>query len=293
MAHFRLNTATFFLTYPQCPIQKEWVRDWLLNKLDVQDYVVAHEKHQNGDDHLHIYVKTLTKHNFLDPKCLDILFDGEFYHGNYQGCRSAKNVLKYCTKDEDYVSNMDIASLLNKTSLRKQVAVKIHQGVPLEQLYQEHPEIIYDYKKIKQNVQEIALDSYVPVERVVTCKWMWGATGTGKTRRSIAEFGGDYKKIYMKANNKWWDGYFRQPYVLLDELDRAQNKWIHNFLKRWCDRYPCLLEIKGGTVYNQYTHFFVTCQHSIDEFFTDDQGKLVIPQQDVDAVKRRFIEEHI
>lgn len=73
----------------------------------------------------------------------------------------------------------------------------------------------------------------------------------------------------MKANNKWWDGYTKQKYVLLDEADIAQAKWLINFIKRWTDRYPCLLEVKRGTVYNRYTHFYVTSQHPIEKFFQE------------------------
>ena len=52
------------------------------------------------------------------------------------------------------------------------------------------------------------------------CEWVWGETGTGKTRRAVddAKSMGSY---FIKSNNKWWDGYTDQKTVILDEADRA------------------------------------------------------------------------
>lgn len=40
-------------------------------------------------------------------KLLDLANDGipSTYHGNYQGVRCEKDVIKYCTKENDYISN--------------------------------------------------------------------------------------------------------------------------------------------------------------------------------------------
>lgn len=43
--------------------------------------------------------------------------------------------------------------------------------------------------------------------------------------------------------------------------------------------------MKQGTVAARYTKFYVTCQHSIQEFFKNEAD-----QKDIDAVKRRFQE---
>jgi len=52
------------LTYPRCDIPKELVLDYFLEIFKVYnviEYVVAHELHKDGTDHLHIYLKVEEK----------------------------------------------------------------------------------------------------------------------------------------------------------------------------------------------------------------------------------------
>jgi len=95
--------------------------------------------------------------------------------------------------------------------------------------------------------------------------WLYGKTGVGKTRRAVDEYGGkDFKNIYMKNTNKWWDGYLNQETVIIDDVDPKDGEWMCGFFKRWTDRYPCILEINGGQVIKRYKKFIVTSNHSLD-----------------------------
>lgn len=99
--------------------------------------------------------------------------------------------------------------------------------------------------------------------------------------------------IYFKpSSNHWWDAYSNQDKVLIDELPKEASKWIMNYLKKWADKLPLILEYKGGTTYARYTHLIVTCQHSITEFFSSN-GVLQIPEADLAAIKERYTETHV
>lgn len=63
-------------------------------------------------------------------------------------------MLKYCSKGDDYVSNMDVDKALEKEPTRKLIARKLLTR-SLKDVYDEHPELIYDYKKIKLNLAEV------------------------------------------------------------------------------------------------------------------------------------------
>jgi len=70
---------------------------------------------------------------------------------------------------------------------------------------------------------------------------IFGPTGTGKSRWCMDQFPG----AYWKQRSKWWDGYFKHETVVLDEY----YGWIQfDTLLRICDRYPMLVESKGGQI---------------------------------------------
>ncbi|AUM61644.1 Rep [Shanivirus waseris] len=95
---------------------------------------------------------------------------------------------------------------------------------------------------------------YMPtpaIERTVAV--YWGRTGTGKSRRAWEEAGLDaYPKI---PSSKFWDGYRGQDHVVVDEF-RGDISIGH--LLRWCDRYPCLVDIKGSSVALQCRRLWFT-----------------------------------
>jgi len=76
-----------------------------------------------------------------------------------------------------------------------------------------------------------------PVDVIV----IWGPPGTGKSKYALEEFPG----AYWKQRSNWWDAYQDHETVVLDEF----YGWIpYDMLLRICDRYPLLLETKGGQV---------------------------------------------
>lgn len=69
-------------------------------------------------------------------------------------------MVKYCTKEEDYVSNLDVGELLKGKSTKEAIATKlIKDKVPIGELLKEVPSLIYDYKKLKLNMEEAHVDS--------------------------------------------------------------------------------------------------------------------------------------
>ena len=66
-----------------------------------------------------------------------------------------------------------------------------------------------------------------------------GPTGTGKSKWAMDTF----PNAYWKQRSNWWDGYFGAETVVLDEF----YGWLpFDLLLRLCDRYPLLVETKGG-----------------------------------------------
>lgn len=102
-------------------------------------------------------------------------------------------------------------------------------------------------------LRNIRSDYEEPVGMERSCDVFWGRTGTGKSRDAWAAAGLD---AYPKdPRNKWWTGYKGSPNVIIDEF-RGSIDIAH--LLRWLDRYPVLVEIKGGSVVLRAVRFWIT-----------------------------------
>lgn len=73
--------------------------------------------------------------------------------------------------------------------------------------------------------------------------WIYGPSGTGKSRGARNMIGNE--TWYDKSQNKWWDWYDNEKYVLIDDLDKKNAEVLVSFLKRWLDIYPFVAEGKG------------------------------------------------
>jgi hypothetical protein len=107
--------------------------------------------------------------------------------------------------------------------------------------------------------------------------WYWGGPGTGKSRKAREE----YPEAYLKAQNKWFDGYAGEKEIILDDLDKLGGDKLGHYLKIWADRYACTAEVKGSTVNLQHRVIVITSNYHPDTMWPDDEEMLL-------AIKRRF-----
>lgn len=113
---FELNSKGLFLTYPQCPLSPSEALDLLVDltkkkKRTIVEYIIATEKHQDGNDHLHAWIK-LNKAVFLRDANY---FDLKNHHGNYQGARNPARVKAYCTKEGNFIADPPYQVATKKT----------------------------------------------------------------------------------------------------------------------------------------------------------------------------------
>jgi len=112
------------------------------------------------------------------------------------------------------------------------------------------------------NLTRIAKDHARPRFREGTqCNVYWGPTGTGKSHRAFSEGPGAYVK---NPNIKWWDGYQGEETVIIDEFSGLIDI---TYLLRWIDRYPCMVEVKGGAVVLNAKNFIITSNISPQEWY--------------------------
>lgn len=115
--------------------------------------------------------------------------------------------------------------------------------------------------------------------------WIWGDAGIGKSRHVWEGARTHNKTIYMKGQNKWWDGYFNHDIIVMEDANPEKMRVLVDHMKVWTDRYPFTAEIKGSSriINNPNFMFVVTSNYNIDDCF---------PTQDLPALKRRFTVIH-
>lgn len=83
--------------------------------------------------------------------------------------------------------------------------------------------------------------------------WYYGSTGTGKSR-SVFETN---ESLYWKpATHKWWDNYKGESAVIIDDYRRDFSTFAE--LLRLFDRYPYIVEYKGGSRHFVSSSLYIT-----------------------------------
>lgn len=164
---FQFNSSKLFLTYPNCDVPKEDMLAALQDKFgdSLLEYVVAREQHANGLFHIHIFGQLAEAYRSRDPHCLDLCG----HHENYQGCRSAKNVLKYCTKEDNFIANIDVATALKSKSKRRELFdAVIKKQKTLVQIVEEDPTLLKGFKNLYSDYMFFLQQTMAPYRHPTT-----------------------------------------------------------------------------------------------------------------------------
>lgn len=237
----------------------------------IKDYVVCTELHEDGTPHLHAFLRYETRVTWSPT-----LWDIGGFHGHYETAKSWKAVIKYCGKDGNYIANIDIQSAASKKAARN------------KQLLEEDPKQLIESGTIgvlqlpnllrsKAAFTTLSLPYQAEDVRGI---WIHGKTGVGKSHFVRTKYSDT--DLYLKSQNKWWDGYCSQPYILLDDFDHS-GQCLGHLLKIWADKWRCTGEIKGGQVNLHHKLIYITSQYEIDDIWPGDEH-----QELRDALNRRF-----
>lgn len=247
-------------------------RDWE----GVQYCIWQLEKGENGTPHLQGYVVMKKRSRLSAMKKLDPTAHWEVRKGTHQ------QAVDYCKKEETRIGGpWEIGAVKGQGTRSDLLAVKdmLDSGRPMREVATTHFGVFTKYYK---GFNEYLKLTGKPREGPVTVTVYYGPSGTGKTRRAAWEAGVD---AYWLAppnvfqGSVWWDGYDGETTVVIDEF----YGWIpREQMLRICDRYPLMVQTKGGNKHLRATRFIITSNVNPSEWW---------PRKGLGAMERRLTEQ--
>lgn len=199
----------------------------------------------------------------------------EIPNGTREQCKA------YCMKEQTRVPNT-VPTEIGRWELQAGRRTDIEDGVELikagatdRDIVEHKPNFFVKYNKAVDKVRFAMMTDRTDKPYVI---WIWGPSGTGKSKIAHQLNPDAYWK---NIETKWWDGYYQQDAVILDDMKGQMS--IPELLRLF-DRYPLSLEIKGGTVkFNSRVIFCTSIDHPL-RFYNDFNGELA---RRIDVISER------
>lgn len=162
----------------------------------------------------------------------------------------------YCTKDGNFYEFGQHKLQGQRTDL-EEIRSLIDQGRSELEIAEEHfPTWARNYKAFERYANLKSKDRTGQPKII----WLWGGTGTGKTRRATE----DCDSYYIKDGTKWWDRYAGESRIVIDDFDGA---WPFRDFLRLTDRYKYQGQVKGGYVKISASEIYITCEYPPSHFW--------------------------
>jgi len=246
----------------------------------VKYLVYQPERGQSGTPHLQGYIVFV---NARTPGGVRQLFGKRGHWEQAHG--SAESNIAYCTKEStrDGSAGFEVVELGARLDVRgsgqgrghrtdvEVVADRVKSGDSLAEIAQDHPKAIVLHARGLAALQALCQQRRDAPPSVY---WLWGPTGTGKSRAANEESPDAYWKDPCSS---WWDGYDGKSDVIIDDYRRDFCTFAA--LLRLFDRYPLQLQIKGGTTNMTARRIYITTpkdpQNTWEGRTAEDIGQLM------------------
>lgn len=227
--------------------------------------IVAKETGEGGLEHFQCYMY------FSTPKTTKQIIAMIGMHAHTSVMRTnPKASSDYCKKDGNFVEFGEVPpsqghngglAMREKydTTLKLAKMNKIQEIDAEMQLkhYSTLKKVAADNRKIPPDLDWV--DGNTPNE------WLWGPTGTGKSRKARTENPGAYIKM---TTNEWWEDYADESVVIIEDISPYEVK-LGTDLKIWADRYGFRANVKHSSNCLRPKKIIVTSNYSIRQIFQD------------------------
>lgn len=181
----------------------------------------------------------------------------------------------YCSKDDNWRDWGAPAPGAGARTDLDAVRARLDEGATLTDISQEYFGVFVRYHRGLALYRTL---NHVPTGREdMTIRWLWGPTGSGKTRavrRMTEHLGLNAFWLQTSPTGTWWNGYDGQPIVVMDDLRAG---WMpHGVSLRVFQRAPYRVPYHGGSANLECAHMFVTTNDPPHMLYADDPANALL-----------------
>lgn len=226
--------------------------------------IAGFEKGEGGQLHLQGYVQLDVKQRLTQLKKLP---KANTVHWEPARGDEESNE-RYCTKENgEILRHGDEPRIINAGKRAKRDYATALEMAKADNIDNIDPTLLVQYFRTWQLIK----DSYAAKANDLAAgskmMWIYGPTGTGKSRSARQLFEDMGEVFYNKLQNKWWDHYKNERCVLIDDLGLETGRALVNFLKLWLDMYVFKAEYKGGAMDIRPRLIVITSNYHPHEIF--------------------------
>ena len=189
-----------------------------------------------------------------------------------------KKNIEYCTKSD---TSPFICGIEPQVGKRKDVEVLNHIIEEIETkkgkthhfdlIDGENTMVVLKYDRSLERLLSHMQRKHAVANRDIQVTLLLGDPGSGKSRWVSDNLPRDecYWVTYTDGDRQWYDGYNQHDILVLDDF-KGRLKYQH-FL-RLLDRYPIMLETKGGTKPGVFTKVYITSIRKPEDWYNYSEG---------------------
>ena len=276
------------------PVEKNYTHGHLKNILSGMKSVVywcmADEVGENGTYHTHLYLQGRGGINFSTIKKR---FEGSHFEmakGTAQQNREyVSKTGKWETDKKKETSVEGTFEEWGEMPVERQGARNdladiysmIKQGMTNYQIMEQVPDIMLQLDKLEVARQAVRDEEYAEKWRELQVNYIFGATGTGKTRDVMEQYG--YRNVYRITDYSHpFDGYMGQDVIMFEEFRSSLS--LGDMLK-YLDGYPVVLPCRYANKQACFTKVYIVTNVPLSEQYKSAQYDKI---EDYHAFLRRI-----
>lgn len=238
------------------------LRDYIRGLKNFQYGIATLEKAPTtGHKHIHFYAQFNQAVTLSKEKTKNARIDK---------CRgSAQQNIEYIKKTKEPEKRGDIIFEEGEPKLKGGPTIKEIEEMPKEDRKQ-LPGFYYNIVK-KIEMEENAQLKGSEMFKEMKVFWYWGDSGLGKTKRAYKEIG-DRVFNEVKFDGSFWHGATEKATIALYD-DFRDSDMKPRELINFIDYNKHIMNVKGGSIRNQYTEIYITSIQSPEEIYKNVEGE--------------------